>query len=204
MQDKELRWLVESRSKIQAHLLELLILIRRDDQRRWLTQRAVYANIFGLLVGSGYSLWRAVFLMDRKKPLIPTLEEARDFLELLVRDNAIAYVQESKTGAWTSKYYLNSAVYRMRRVAMKLEEANVQVPSQLRATLNLNVDFDEEGMSNAWEVCYAASCATLPIVTKSRGIEGAAEIRPNRAPRPVEPPRGRPTNKRGTAKTTSG
>jgi hypothetical protein len=134
--------------------------------------------------------------MGKRKPLSPTLEEAGDFLELLVRDNAIAYVQESKTGAWTSKYYLNSAVYRMRRVAMKLKEANVRVPSELSAALDLSVDFGDKEMSNAWEVCYAAACATLPILTKSRGVDGAAETRPNRAPLSLSR-RGRRTNKRG-------
>lgn len=178
MQDSELQWLVENRSKIQAHLWGLLKFLRRDDQRRWLTHQPLYSNIFGLLVGSGYSLWRAVFLMGKidksgdrttKRSLGRIFDEANNFLELLVRDNAIGYVQESKTRVWTSKYYLNGAIYRMQRIAMKLKEAQEEIPKELSAVLGLSVDFGEREMTHAWEVCYFAACATLRALAKRCG-----------------------------------
>lgn len=94
-------WLVESRSRIQCLLLELYKFLK--DNRGKLVQRKFERSVFGLLVGTAFSLWRAAFLVsqaDRDWPNI--LKQAEDFLDILVEDNAINYPQDKKrgTGQW--------------------------------------------------------------------------------------------------------
>lgn len=75
--------------------------------------------MFGLLVGAAFSLWRAAFLVDAERDWPKILEKAETFLEAVVEDNTINYLQDKNTRNWTVGYYLNNARYRLGRVLSK-------------------------------------------------------------------------------------
>jgi len=121
-----LKWLVDRRALIHRELYELLrfmesagpeeIAHAAEEERR---------NIFSLLIGAAFSLWRATFLSDNKS-LNPTrdwktvLQSAREFLQILVRDNTIGFPQDRAAREWMVGYYLNNARHRMDRVRGQL------------------------------------------------------------------------------------
>lgn len=109
---------MENRSRIQILIKRLdeccgtrrLTRPSRDDERRW-------CNAWAVLVGASFSLWRAVFLAEamnerRRRPDVH--KHAVEFLDVLIRSNAMAFQQEQQTRMWTSRYYLTSAIYRVR------------------------------------------------------------------------------------------
>jgi hypothetical protein len=108
---KDFGWLVHRRSKIQFLLLRLHTFGKQSSPRSlnpWQTA------LFELLVGATFALWRAAFLADAERPRTSITADANKFLELLIRDNAIAYTQDKNTRAWTVGYYLNDAYSRLR------------------------------------------------------------------------------------------
>jgi len=106
-------WLVQQRSLIQELLLKLHQFGSRSADR--LTDDFT-RNIFHLLVGAAFSLWRAVFLIEPETSTQQSVDHSVTFLELLVRDNTINYSQDRNTRAWTAGYYLNGAYYRLAEV----------------------------------------------------------------------------------------
>lgn len=122
---QDLAWLVDRRSQIQQLILKLYDFSERsadslDDAR---------GSAYQLLVGAAFSLWRAAFLVYEERPLQRVLDDAKKFLYLLVRDNAINYSQDRETNAWTVGYYINNACFRLHRAANKLWSNNAQPAS---------------------------------------------------------------------------
>lgn len=117
-------WLVTSRSNVQEILLELYVFIR--DQRSELEKRQAEWLMLGLLVGAAFSLWRAAFLSDADRQPANVIKTTEEFLEVLIRDNAINYPQDWKARAWTVGYYLNGARYRLQGFVAKLEQCGTR------------------------------------------------------------------------------
>jgi hypothetical protein len=103
MERDELRWLVKNRSRIQRLLLRLLELGPPETPE----SRALR----NLLIGAGFSLWRAAFLAET--PDKQGDEAIEEFLTKLVWDNQIGYPQDKQTRDWTSAYYINNACFRL-------------------------------------------------------------------------------------------
>lgn len=159
---RDLKWLVEHRSKIQSLLLELYVFADKD--RRTLDDAQSAA--FQLLVGAGFSLWRAVFLADSARQLCTVDDDAREFLRLLVKDNAINYSQEDRTRAWTVGYYLNNAYFRL-----QLAYAKLPLDTPLKAAVDTFLrkqaesDLLEAEPTQPWETAYDAACEILSKVS---------------------------------------
>ncbi len=102
------RWLVDSRSKIQSFLLQLYPLIGEPPPTS-----VARSAVLQLLLGSAFSLWRAVFLAEDDRKINMVENHAKEFLRILIKDNAINYTQDSATRNWTVGYYLNNAYFRL-------------------------------------------------------------------------------------------
>jgi hypothetical protein len=161
-----LTWLVDRRSKIQSFLLQLYTF----DEKR-----SANAALFQLLVGTAFSLWRAVFLVypDRQEPKAE--KHAQDFLKLLIRDNAINYPQDRAAHAWTVGYYLNNAYFRLHLAYQKLV-GNSQGGATFDTASKMTVDtFLQEQVADTpsssrtnteeqWDKAYDAAPASLSAI----------------------------------------
>ena len=122
---RDFEWLTERRSKIQAVLVQL-------HSHAKVRNRAIsdpLEAVFQLLLGSAFSLWRAVFLVDQPRTKTSVHKDAITFLEFVIGDNAVNYPQDRRTQAWTFGYYLNNAFLRLRLlVTDRLAEAGIAPP----------------------------------------------------------------------------
>ena len=165
---EELVWLVESRSKAQRLLLDLYVFLH--DKRETLNRKPAERSVFGLLVGAGFSLWRAAFLVTRAKSDWPdVLEEAESFLKKLVEDNWISFDREDRARDWTSGYYLNNARYRLKRVLEKLAELAPKETRRSRefqrfADVIAPGGIDEKDRVVAWDVMHDALRAAFDMI----------------------------------------
>lgn len=105
------RWLVPKRSEIQHALLDLLVIGTVLARKKRLSPNAVEWRLFGWLVGAGFSLWRAVFTAEKKLDEQINHKAARDFLQNVIRTNAVGFQQEQNS--WSYGYYLNNARFRL-------------------------------------------------------------------------------------------
>lgn len=107
MGEEDLRWLVRSRSEIQALCLSLYE-VREGDHLE-----PPQSHVYQLLVGAAFSLWRAVFLSDegREEPAIQ--KSAREFLKEVIETNAVSFGTDRAQKTWVFGYYLNNAFFRL-------------------------------------------------------------------------------------------
>jgi len=99
------------RNEAQSILFSLLIFV--SDKRSKLKNNHDHNTIFQLLVGTGFSLWRAVFLADQRLQDTTSLSAAEKFLVKVVSDNTITYPQEKETRQWTAGFYIGHIQYRL-------------------------------------------------------------------------------------------
>jgi hypothetical protein len=151
----DFKWLVKSRSDIQNESLALYDFL--CEKRSALDLNKDAASIFGLLLGTTFSLWRAAFLADETRSKRSVLDDAQKFLEFLVRDNAIGYAQDQKAKNWTVGYYLNDARYRLLAINEKLPKLDgVHLPGpipqieQLKEMYLSGVELD--ATTSVWKV----------------------------------------------------
>jgi hypothetical protein len=104
-------WLVKARASNQEALLRLYRLAKDNPEK--LQSDEMGRSLFTLLIGAGFSLWRAAFLSDARREWTRIVEDATQLLERLVRDNAVAYPQDRETREWMAGYYLNNAQWRL-------------------------------------------------------------------------------------------
>jgi len=103
---EHLEWAVESRARNQRCSVRLLrLFIEFEDQ--WKTQR--WARAAQDLLSVSFSLWRAAFLADKTAKRTAVFSHATDFLEKIIEDNAISYLQDRKCNEWTFNYYTRNA-----------------------------------------------------------------------------------------------
>lgn len=106
-----MRWLVRQRSKNQECCLKLYCLLEAN-QTAWRNDKYFWAA--QAMVGAAFSLWRAVFLGDKKEATKKAvLEHSMNFLESVIADNAVSYVTDKKNNEWTFNYYVESARSRL-------------------------------------------------------------------------------------------
>jgi len=73
---------------------------------------------YSVLIGMGFSLWRAAFLADISDDASEdALKDAAQLANKLLTDNTISFQQDRATRSWMFGYYLNSARDRMRRLS---------------------------------------------------------------------------------------
>lgn len=128
--DDPTAWLVNRRSKIMGLLLELVRYFEDKENRS--TVKDTWLS-FSVLLGAGFSLWRAVFLAvpkDKNGKSQKSTEQPADtgtksdmfeaahvaagaFFTTLIRDNNIAFPHDSANREWSVGYYLNDAMFRL-------------------------------------------------------------------------------------------
>ena len=94
---QHLRWAVESRARNQRSSVALLSLFM-EYEAQWKTSH--WARAAQDLLAVSFSLWRAAFLADKTAKRIAVVSHATEFLEKIVEDNAISYVQDRKCNEW--------------------------------------------------------------------------------------------------------
>jgi hypothetical protein len=125
---KNYKALVENRALIQRLLLHLHRYVSDKYEDGSLATDLHHRDPALLLVGAEYSLWRAVFFVYATRDWEHAVEQAAEFLEKVVRDNAINYPQDSATKDWSVGYYLNNAYFRLRDAVEKLEVPEDEEP----------------------------------------------------------------------------
>ncbi len=111
---ERLAWLVESRNKIQERFLDIYVLLKTNHAEIGNDNRL--GPIVGRLAGVAFSLWRAVFLADVSRSWPTVLVAAEDFLEVVMKDNAINYTQDVRYREYSFGYYINNAKHRIREL----------------------------------------------------------------------------------------
>ena len=102
------------------------------------------------MVGSAFSLWRAIFLAHINRKTERNFEDARKFLKKVVRDNAIGYIDDVNLQTWSFGFYLNNARFRLRPIWKKLDLDSREVEWADDA---LPID---SGAQEEWTKCYDA------------------------------------------------
>jgi len=96
------------------------------------------------LAAIAFSLWRAVFLADRRGTTEAKMADAKDFVEKMLTDNAIAFTQDRTAREWTFSYYTDNAWYRLKDLGHK----NLVPPSGKRTARN-RWDYLEDAFEDA-------------------------------------------------------
>src|SRR6201986_10997 len=103
---------ITRRSRIQDLAWDLLSLLDLHRSVRAL-DRPESRNPYDLLVGALFSLWRAIFLAEATEDWNAVLNNAETFLEKVIRNNAIGYIDDWNNRKWSFLYYLNNARFRL-------------------------------------------------------------------------------------------
>jgi hypothetical protein len=144
--------LVKNRARIHKFLLDLY---RFSETDTTLEQNEVKRDVFYLLVGAAFSLWRAAFLCDTNRTWCEIIKDAKLLLEKVIRDNAINYPQDRETRAWTVGYYLNSARL---RVAEARDILKVTSGRELLRFKQLEKNgIESQKPNDLWDTIYNAS-----------------------------------------------
>jgi len=171
-------WLVDRRSRIQQLLLRLYEFL--NENRADLATRELQWPLFGLLVGAGFSLWRAAFLAEEERQRPDVLDHAEKFLERLLRDNAINYPQDRETRMWTVGYYLHNARFRLELILGKLssDPAARRVIGLAQKEAFRAFHASEPNRANPrtqWDKAYEAAAESLNVLCQ------LARLAPNKA-----------------------
>ena len=149
---------MERRAKIGTLLLKL-----------WKVPKKRRKSLWHLLLGVAFSLWRAAFLIEGDRPLSTMNKHAKYFLGLLLWDNAINYLQDRRTRAWTGGYYLNNANFRLSIVkdllTRRIEDQEAAVFDKIVRSV---VSENTPDLQTGWEDAYAAADIALGILSRNR------------------------------------
>ena len=162
---EDMEWVVKHRSKVQELLFEIYKRsIRSGNGKK-------EAAILQLLVGIAYSLWRAVFLADTLREPKDVSKNAKAFLRLLIKDNAIAYSQESNNRQWTVGYYLNNAYFRLQIAHAKLKQKTA-LGNAVNEFIHKQESHNEpaHALQQQWETAYEASIEIFNVLTTKKRI----------------------------------
>src|SRR5258708_1169848 len=115
-----LSWLVDRRCSIQQALLDVLKLMR--DKNLTASDDDSVKRIASLLVGTGFSLWRAVFLSHPQRKWEMNLQDATAYLQKVIQTNTIAFGDDLRMDGWAFAYYLQNAHLRLRAICADMPE----------------------------------------------------------------------------------
>ena len=156
---RHLEWAISSRAANQQSCLTLLKLFD-DYPEQWSSiGMSVAAQN---LVSVGFSLWRAAFLADKTGRRTEVFSHGRDFLEKMIEDNAIAYVQDKKSQEWTFNYYTRNARFALERLAHKWPKRVPMYKAKTRTA------------TERWDYCHELFVAALAGVSTLLSEKAAA------------------------------
>ena len=118
----------------------------------------------------GFALWRAAFLAEGERSWETIENNTVTFLETLVRDNAIGYVQDRKSKVWTFGYYINDAYFRLAYLHEKLHKLDQNHANRVVAFLDVQkTKGDSEPNSHvAWNHAYKATLDAFRNLSASK------------------------------------
>lgn len=133
-----------------------------------LQRHEIGRRLFGYLVGSAFSLWRAATLSDTTRSWDAILDDAQKLLHRLIHDNAVAYPQDRDTKEWMGGYYLNNARFRLLRARVLLGEL---YPTFSSPALTRLEELDRSGTtgrrpSDCWEIFHESMVDMLGMLEK--------------------------------------
>lgn len=145
---KQAEEVVERRRKNQESLCTLFrIAEARHAILSTTANEAWERDVFHLLVGAGFALWRSAFLCHAARTPPILLGQATALLNLLLRDNAFTYPNERTTKEWTVGFYLNDARYRLIDVSKKVSAHAIGDP-KWSEVINRKTDLPPENIGN--------------------------------------------------------
>jgi hypothetical protein len=103
--------LVKQRNRVQDILLTLCKLVREHEKE--LAQNERHNAIFQLLVGTSFSLWRAIVLAGEHFEPEAALTGSRKLLNKVVSDNTITFSDEKEARRWMSGFYVSNIQFRL-------------------------------------------------------------------------------------------
>jgi hypothetical protein len=169
--DEDLEWLVKNRSNCQDFLMDLHRTVQADEKI------SLEQAVPGALLGIGFSLWRAVFLV------VTSVQGEMDaagkkFLSTLIADNMIAYQQDQNSSAWTAGYYVNSALLRLdliyrQRLGGSPTKLSRFVHGELIGQTYLDIAAYKEELKRQWLIAMGGAKEILTML-KDGKVPGAS------------------------------
>lgn len=162
-QTDDYEWVIPRRHKSQELLLAVYKYLQDNPG---LKDQPWRRDIFGLIVGASFSLWRAVFLaMPRRAWEGPKgiLAGAKELLDKLLDNNALLYSDEKRIEGWSVGYYLNNAYYRIESARQRLS------PYKETEALTTFAEQKKRGITNdspwdAWDIGCDAAFEVLDLL----------------------------------------
>ncbi|MFD6320931.1 hypothetical protein [Methylorubrum thiocyanatum] len=112
--NEHLEWLVKGRSRNQISALEIRkIMVNYKDK---IYNDPFNESIIDDLTGINFSLWRAVFLSDLTVGSEHVFDDALKFMDELISNNTITYVQDRGSKEWSFIYYMSNARFRLEEI----------------------------------------------------------------------------------------
>jgi hypothetical protein len=165
-------WLVPARNNIQRELLRLQGLLGRPtktgDEVPKVSPRDSVPILLDLMLGIGFSLWRAVFQAGQASDRHGKVERARIFLDEIIRNNAAVYTTE--LNAWSLSYYVGNARFRLAEIyqCFAKSEQTAELDS-LMATIGDSVVAHIWDAPRDWVMCFQAMRLSLDFIEKQQG-----------------------------------
>jgi hypothetical protein len=160
--DRDLKWLVEHRSKNQQLALELYKILGSERLSKE-SKDSHLITAAGFLVSIIFSLWRAVFICPPTYNRDETFAAAKEFLGDVIEDNMINYTREKKHQNWTFSYFLTNAALRLETLSGKTlsgEDFNILDP-EVAAMLKTKLRDNWRDRKEAWCLCHEAAEAAV-------------------------------------------
>jgi hypothetical protein len=151
---EHLTWAIEQRSEIQRTLLALYEYVRGHEFCR---SQPYTLSLLDELIGAAFSLWRAVFLADKRRDYEAAQAGQEDFLERLITTNIITFEADKANSAWSVSYYLENAKMRILRGSVSAS-SNSPHPSldEIEPLLASMGSHDVEFIRHEWESTHSA------------------------------------------------
>lgn len=147
--------------EIKARTQKEYLIVFRDANQRFLLQLHSSGNkirelnelelikTYNLLIGAGFSLWRAAFLSTSERNMNEVLNEGIEVLDQLIRDNSFNYPQETRFRNWVVGFYLNNAKYRTLAIEKKLTKLGINHKIDFTPVEDISL-VDQQDMNKAW------------------------------------------------------
>jgi hypothetical protein len=178
MPEPDFDWLLRARSEIQSELHLLWVFGR--DQRNALLAAADDATrtTFTLLIGAGFSLWRAAFLSDISRSWPEIIDKGNDLLKTVLITNAVPFSTDRAVRDWMMGYYLNNARFRLATARDRLAvPAETQVWKDFGTIHPRGIEDVNISPTRIWDILLPAFCdlrSTLKNRVASETVERPA------------------------------
>ena len=107
----ELKQMSSNRKSVLDIATDLAILI--DEHKDKISESELDRFISMALVGITFSLWRAVPLVHTSQKPSNIVESSSQYLDRIIRHNAITYGDDDQKRFWSFGYYMGNARYRI-------------------------------------------------------------------------------------------